>query len=655
MRVGLFKSTSSAGRPRAGHSNVRGKVISAPIPIPNPADDDEFPMRRPGTGLATPLGNEGLSKLLVPPERASTLDPQSMSSGQLPSEVVVPEERLETPLQADPVFASDTSDSPAQGRTNSNTLRYSVISNNTDTDQSRTAPQRKRSTLRTTLGRLFGRRKSPSSLGTQRKSSSGSAEQQQRQSKPSALGRAPTREAEPKRSASLPITEFDRALRSHSVGPNDHLAIESARTSYNGGSLRYRRRAATTSSKLYARRSEGMGAMAGLSPRPASTHARSTQDGLDQSNPENIGRAITSDVLMQHRRSRSLSQITNVVEGPTQRNRQDEIRYWRESYDPGFQSQASSIAAVELDNDDTGHVTMDMPEQVPLDDRPKTPPQPFDFGPLAGMRITQAASLEERVATLESRNEKLERLVAQLFDLVPGANSHRFARQQPQTPPTAYTSSTLAPALYRTTTEERGHSKYASSQHSNDSFGDGVTFIGSLPPGPGPLNRPTSNVTATVRGASSLPTLARDSAVDDRYTNLLTMFENERAARHYLEAQVKQLVHRIELMSTPRKANIMSLSGPAMTHSVFEHDDDDDDDDDDTDDARRDDVSESDAFETPREEYSKHALGAFGEELTDEDADGSRKKAARTLSLSQLTMAKSRTRRPASAESGVEL
>ncbi|KAF7515772.1 hypothetical protein G7054_g14421 [Neopestalotiopsis clavispora] len=650
MRVGLFKSTSSAGRPRAGPANVRGKIISAPIPIPNPADDDEFPMRRPGTGLATPLGNEGVNKLLVPPERASTLDPQTMTASQQFSPEVVPEERLETPLQADPVFASDTSDSPAQGRTNSNTLRYSTISHGTDTDQSRTAPQRKRSTLRSTLGRLFGRRKSPSSLGTQRKSSSGSAEQ--RQSKPAALGRAPTREAEPKRSASLPITEFDRALRSHSVGPNDHIAIESARTSYNGGSLRYRRRAATTSSKLYARRSEGLGAFAGLSPRPASTHARSTQDGLDQANPENIGRAITSDVLMQHRRSRSLSQITNVVEGPTQRNRQDEIKYWRESYDPGFHSQASSIAAVELDNDDTGHVTVDMPEPVPLDDRPKTPPQPFDFGPLAGMRITQAASLEDRVATLESRNEKLERLVAQLYDLVPGADRYKFARQQPQTPPTAYTSSTLAPALYRTTTEERGHSKYASSQHSNDSFGDGVTFIGSLPPGPGPLNRPMSNMTATVRGASSLPTLARDSAVDDRYANLLTMFENERAARHYLEAQVKQLMQRIDLMSTPRKANIMSLSGPAMTHSVFEHDDDDDDD---IDDPHRDDISESDAFETPREEYSKHALGAFGEELTDEDADGSRKKAARTLSLSQLTMAKSRTRRPASAESGVEL
>lgn len=646
MRVGLFKSTSSAGRPRAGHANVRGKTISAPIPIPNPADDDEFPMRRPGTGLATPLGNEGMSKMLVPPERASTMDPQTIA-GQPPETVT--EERSETPvLQADPVLASDISDSPAQGRTNSNTLRYSMMSNGTDTDRSRTAPQRKRSTLRSTLGRLFGRRKSPSSLGTQRKSSSGSAEQQSQ--RPAALGRAPTREAEPKRSASLPITEFDRALRSHSVGPNDHLAIESARTSYNGGSLRYRRRAATTSSKLYARRSEGLATLAGLSPRPASTHARSTQDGLDQSNPENIGRAITSDVLMQHRRSRSLSQLSNVVvESSAQRNRQDEIKYWRESYDPGFQSQASSVAAIDFEKDDhTGQATVDIPEPA-LDDRPQTPPQPFDFGPLAGMKITQAASLEERVATLEARNEKLEKLVIRLYELVPGAHGLKFARQQPQTPPTAYTSSTLAPALYRTTTEERGNSRYASSQHSNDSFGDGVTFIGSLPSGPGLSNRPISNAPVKVRGAASLPTMAKESVSEDRYNNLLALLENERAARQYLEAQVKQLVQKIDHLSTPRMFNITSLSGPAMTQSVFEQDDDDD-----TDEPRRDDISESDAFETPREEYSKHGYGAFGEELTDEDADGSRKKAARTLSLSQLTMGK-KQRRPASAESGVEL
>lgn len=52
----------------------------------------------------------------------------------------------------------------------------------------------------------------------------------------------------------------------------------------------------------------------------------------------------------------------------------------------------------------------------------------------------------------------------------------------------------------------------------------------------------------------------------------------------------------------------------------------------------------SETYATPREEQS-HGYGAFGEELRDgdgdeDDEDGQRKKAARTLSLSQLTMGK---------------
>ncbi|KAM0819578.1 hypothetical protein AB5N19_05394 [Seiridium cardinale] len=652
MRVGLFKSPSSAGRPQGAQSNIRGKVISGPIPIPNPADDDEFPMRQPGTGLATPLGNEGASKLLVPPERSSTLETDSTTG---PGPKAMHEERTGTPLRPAPKQTSDTSGSPAQGRTTS-TLRYSTVSTGTDTDQSRSAPQRKKSTLRGTLSRLFGRKKARQSLGTHHEDPASSA---QHRSDPPALGRALAKEGEPKRSASLPITEFDRALRSHSVGLDDIIAIESARNSLTGEPLRYRRRAATTSSRLYVRRSRELDALVGLSPRPASTHGRTAQDGLDQSDPENIGRAITSDVSMQHRRSRSLSQLRTVAEASTQRNRKDEIRYWRESYDPGFHSPTSSSAVVENENgsgnDDTGHITLDIPE--PLVDEPsKTPPRPFNFGPFVGMKITQAASLEERVATLESRNEKLEKLVAQLFEVVRGVNTyqnltHRDPHPQPSAPSTSYTSSTMAPALYSTAAnEDRLPSRYTSSRHSNDSFGEGVTFIGSLPPGPPPLNRPTS--TATVRGATSLPTLAREALSDDRYTTLFALLETERASRQYLEAQVTRLSQKIDFLTRPPQ----KVDSSRVAYSVFEHDDDDDDDDDDDEgheNAANDDHSESEAFETPHEEHPQHGFGAFGEELVGDDADGSRKKAARTLSLSQLTMGK--PRRPASAESGVEL
>ncbi len=75
----------------------------------------------------------------------------------------------------------------------------------------------------------------------------------------------------------LPITEFDRALRSHSVGPQDITAIESARNSIHTDATAGRRRAATTTGRLFTyhapRRGEP-GEWAGLSPRPASAYGR---------------------------------------------------------------------------------------------------------------------------------------------------------------------------------------------------------------------------------------------------------------------------------------------------------------------------------------------------------------------------------------------
>ncbi|KAI1847427.1 hypothetical protein JX266_006652 [Neoarthrinium moseri] len=647
MKPGLFKSASSAGRPKAGQSNVRGKLISGPIPIPDPAEDDEFPMRQPGTGLATPLGHEGRSKMLVTPEGSSALEP-TIETGATPD---VPESANPEP-RTGPSQASEASGSLAQRRANrSSTLRYSTIST-TDTDQSRNSPQRKKSTLRTTLSRLFGRKKKRGSnegLETHPEHPMGSP---QHRSDPSAMNRTFAKEGEPKRSASLPITEFDRALRSHSVGPDDIIAIESARNSLNGEPLRYRRRAATISSKLYVRKSRDFGDLSGLSPRPASAHGRSSSDGLGQDDPENIGRAITSDILWQHRRSRSLSQLKD--EGTTKRKRSDEIRYWRESYDPGFQSPTSSNVN---ENEDTGNITFDPPDETSVDVKPKTPPQPFNFGPMVGMKITQAASIEERIVTLETRNQKLEKLVAQLFELVAGANNDADMPERnpppiPQAPSVVYTSSTMAkPALYQTATNETlSSSRYSVSRHSNESFGDGHTFIGSLPTSTRPMNRPTS--TATVRGATSLPTFPREGSESfnaDQYTTLMALLETERAARQVLEAQVTKLRHEVNLMSrTSHKFD--ALRGPFnTTYSTFEHDDDEDD-------IQvitgEEDLSESEAFKTPREEYPQHGFGAFGEELIDEDVDSSRKKAARTLSLSQLTLGK--PKKP-QTEAGVQL
>ena len=338
---------------------------------------------------------------------------------------------------------------------------------------------------------------------------------------------------------------------------------------------------------------------------------------------------------------------------------------------------------------------------------PKTPPQPFTFGSLAsmnemaGMKITQAASIDMRLGGLEGRLFRLERVVDQLCHSVPGFKGPfmEFGSERSRPGPTSepsfvYTSAAppMIPAVYQTASNDlKGSSRYSSSRqsvetdaHSHMSFGEGQTYIGSLHPpsssatqaqsititsGPTQLpsaNRPTS--TSTVRGATSLPAIgaARDQTDELTPSVLQSQLEAERAARQALEAQVKKLSERLNLLSstmfamvrdpaksrsqerlrpdtsvttpapTPSPTALTSVSIPVpagKARSVF-----DDDDDESTAAKEGDDYSE--AFQTPREESGPANYGAFGEELKDDDDDPKRKKAARTLSLSQLTMGK---------------
>ncbi len=384
-------------------------------------------------------------------------------------------------------------------RTNpSSTLRYSQISatSTSATGQSSSGrPQRKKSTLRGALSRLFGRRKktaSQDSSGTEPVSDLASTQLHRSVSvvilerangfanflptfkqAPSALGEA--KEHDARRAASLPITEYDRALRSHSVGPEDMNAIESARTSLQADLSPGRKRAATTSGKVptQPRRAE-QAEWTGLSPRPASAHGRGSRPlsvAADE-DPNEIGRAITSDHVAEYthrRRSRSLSGLPDLAEGTSHsRRRSDEIRYWRESYGPGFMSPLSSGNEADYgDNgdDDTGAVSFSMPDSPTAEHPPpKTPPQPFTFGSIAsmnemaGMKITQAASFEARFGSLEARLTKLERVVSQLCHAVPGfrgplmelAPTDRSApRSTPSGPDAmfAYTSAAAPPVI----------------------------------------------------------------------------------------------------------------------------------------------------------------------------------------------------------------
>ncbi|KKY30631.1 hypothetical protein UCDDA912_g09429 [Diaporthe ampelina] len=673
----------------------------------NTIEDDEFPIRNPGTGIAsaTPLDSEPVPQLpsqqAIPTLASPVTQPfapvtQSAATPIRADTVDVPQTVPEHPGSPSPhpysqphvssgpspeggasSGASAARSSPARyQRTNPSTnARFSTLSTNSaktgDTsaqDVSNSPPQRKKSTLRSALSKFLRRKKKDGSLSsvseTDRQSALGGPSQHR--SVPPAARLEPAQENEPaKRVASMPVNEFDRALRSHSIGPDDITAIESARNSLSFdalGSSPNRRRATTaTNSKLFLMMAPGPRSRgeewAGLSPRPASTHARGSR--FTEDDPEEIGRALTSDTGGENghkRRSRSLSQLYEVAQeqkDARRRSRSDEIRFWRESYDvPGPLSPLSSNPnenETDIGNEDQlehGRASMSIAESQAADRAPKTPPQPFNFGTLssmnemAGMKITQAATLDERFGCLESRVYRLERVVNQLCHSVPG-----FKGPLMEVSNGGGTRGGL----------QRSGSGAAS--------GSGVHRV--------PSNHPTAA--------------------------LVAQLENERAARQALEDQVRKLSERMNNLSSTmfamvrdpaksksnerlRPQTAASAAAPTNTahlapisvntsraaptvdpsskaQSIFGK-------------GSRfssvtnspavetaDDDEFSEAFQTPREEPgatpSLQQYEPFGgvdefggiaqsypEEGEEDEADLKRKKAARTLSLSQLTMGK---------------
>ncbi|KAL7628635.1 hypothetical protein AAE478_000150 [Parahypoxylon ruwenzoriense] len=638
--MGLFRPITSAGRPKTAQPNqssLRGR-ISGPIPM-----DDEFPIRNQAPRVSQ-VSHESRAQQLAP----NVEDLPTPRSENTPIEVARVD-KIDSVTPSGPSQASNASASPPQQRTiRSSTLRYSTVSDDTNTDR----PQRKKSTLKSTLGRLFKRKKKGTSEAFIPEAQFGEPDDSaQHRDDVSASHRAP-KEDEHKRSASLPITEYGKPLRSHSVGPNDMLAITSARNSLQIDPVLLRRRAASSNRILSQRIKDFDGELIGLSPRPASSHGRDTRE-IGEEDPEDIGRAITSDSHTQRRRSRSLSQLQDAAVTQVHvRKRSDEIRFWRQSYQPAaLLSPNSSTANHEdtgvMDADADVDVDVETPANSPAQLSPQTPPQPFNFGPMVGMKITQAASLEDRITTLEVRNQKLEKLVSQLFQVVSGVNHYAEApdvvpetpsRAPPPVPRTSYTPPRSA-VTGRSNFQAPSHdversSRYSMSRHSNESFGDGNTFIGSVPPSTVRAPRPTSNT--TIRGATSLPALLGESVgpfTMDHYATLKALLDTERDARQALEARVTRLSHKLNLVSrTSHKLETESTT--YSTVSAFDHDDEDE-----PLTAGADTETESEAYKTPREEGGPgHNFGAFGEELRDDEQDGSRKKAARTLSLSQLTL-----------------
>lgn len=485
------------------------------------------------------------------------------------------------------------------------------------------------------------------------------------------------------------------------MGPDDITAIESARNSVQVESLNLsppRRRAntLTANNRLFIP-PRSRDEWSGLTPRPASTHGRGSRF-TEEEDPDEIGRAITSDVAGDaglKRRSRSLSGIRDLAGSRHSRRRSDEIRYWRESYDvPG-----GALSPLSSENNDAGRRSMSVTDSPAIDMPPKTPPQPFTFASvasmneMAGKKITHAASLDVRFGSLEARVHKLERVVDQLCHSVPGfkgplmefAEKPGVRRQHVQASQPTFAYSKAAPpsipVIYQTAARDHQtpRSGYASSRQSEDtdrmSFGEGQTYIDSLhPPSSSatqaqsmtPASTPLaallrSKSESTVRPATSMPSLGPANSEEQPASTLMAQLEAERAARQALEATVRKLSERMNNLSTTMFAMVRdpaksrsserlrpptaTTAPPPAPISILRSNKnvgfDQDDEDSGSDSPLKDGEDEySESFQTPTEE-SGAAYGAFGEELRDEEEDDpNRKKAARTLSLSQLTYGK---------------
>jgi hypothetical protein len=146
-------------------SSIRGR-IGPPIPIP---DDDEFPIRSPGTGIATPLGNEALERQFR--LRASTASEHDHALQQTDDAVVAP---LEPAGQAPspPTQTTQVSQEAGVRRTNQpSALRNSQTS--VPSGSSAGKPQRKKSSLRSVFGRLFGKKRKDSNSSSTREQGAG--------------------------------------------------------------------------------------------------------------------------------------------------------------------------------------------------------------------------------------------------------------------------------------------------------------------------------------------------------------------------------------------------------------------------------------------------------------------------------------------------
>ena len=428
----------------------------------------------------------------------------------------------------------------------------------------------------------------------------------------------------------------------------------------------------------------------GLSPRPASSHARGSKVGAEEETEGAVGIALTSGSHPK-RRSRSAGELRALTTtGFNVNNRGDGVRYWADGerramlpltptiietehpvvpLTPSTFEGRSPVAPLTPSIKEAPEVPMLPHEEDAAEDQVPESPKPFSFGPMIEMArktMIQNNTLQERMQKLEGRINEMEKTINRqvkqaVADQLAAHDLTRKDLERERSP------SSIRPRTGNSELSLPGQPKIRDVQQPRVS--EGLTSQGSGKPSsydsrrPSTIStntsyqpssdtehlpqsltsadqkivtthqniaRPLSNST-TIRGFSSTPPkFPNDSSIptDGNYTSLLNMILAEREARQDLEVVVLKLQQRLQTIAWTSSPGPAKPLGEGGDRGQFL--------DLDQDDSSIDDGQyTNEDFRTPNEE-----TGLFGDEIFG-DVTHNRtvpKTAPRVVSLSQMTL-----------------
>ncbi|KAG6070126.1 hypothetical protein E4U33_004382 [Claviceps sp. LM78 group G4] len=609
---------SSAGgairRPRTWSKSIRGQ-ISNPIPIVDPLDNNLSTTDRPSNNI------EAEQHVIV--DDADTVSRQSPESrDQIGTRYTSESSRTTDHC----TLESQLPDAPSSLAARTSISQPSSADDRKDERGGQCqAHQRKKSVIRTALGRLFGRRnkvlRPKHGFALHLPSGRTDSDEPDDDGPPNQHSSDPYGQRPPtchsaldsKRSFSMPITEYDRALRSHSIGPEDVMAIQSARNSLSADFRLSEKCTSLLDPATHHHESIRWtcgSRLGGLSPRPASSHGRTSKEDAND-DPNEIGRAIFSDAQGLKRRSRSLiftpcSDFTSASSPPRgkARRRSAEIRYWRDGYAAPLISPVADEEYMHLPMQGTGKLEtqleteleqeFELEEQQPLrpqlqpepqpvrtlglssspKERTVTPPRPatMSHGEEEEKRETNRSksparsvdstgpgwadpsAYERQASDLETRMSRLENIVLQLGNSLSVLRQQSIERRLSGSRQLHGQNSNReihSMLLQSSDMSFVGHGRYSvnrlSTCHSNTSK---TTFgeLGEVTPRATILS-PMVPSHQRQRHAVEDTRPSSGNITSEQYASLLALLESERLARGALEAQVRSLGDQMHLMS----------------------------------------------------------------------------------------------------------